>query len=184
MRKKPLIGLLLAAAMAAESSADAAFVIKLRNGNEFVTARYWQDSRQVLFETLDGIFGIEKKFVTKIEKTHKPIRLLPTTREVEQAVAANDPKKEEGEAAKPAATAEEPAKRDENDPILRHFISVRDRAKNVDGLLAGELNQLAKDMMDLKRAMQLGGKTETMLDEFRELTEIADRVEEAMKARR
>jgi len=34
--------------------ASAAYVIKLKNGNEYITNRYWQDDKQVLFETYDG----------------------------------------------------------------------------------------------------------------------------------
>jgi hypothetical protein len=33
-------------------------------------------------------------------------------------------------------------------------------------MLSSELNLLAKDLGDLKRAMQLGGKTSEFLDEF------------------
>jgi hypothetical protein len=51
-------------------------------------------------------------------------------------------------------------------------------------MLTAELNQFAKDLADLKRAMQLGGKTNEFLAEFGELHDIADRVESALKARR
>jgi hypothetical protein len=51
-------------------------------------------------------------------------------------------------------------------------------------MLTSELNLLAKDLEDLKRAMQLGGKTSEFLDEFRELHQIAERVEDAITGRR
>jgi hypothetical protein len=49
--------------------AHAAYVIKLKNGNEYVTSRYWREGEQVLFDILGGVFGVETSFITKIEKT-------------------------------------------------------------------------------------------------------------------
>jgi hypothetical protein len=75
-------------------------------------------------------------------------------------------------------------RKNEDDPIFKHFVSIRERSKNINGLLSSELNLLAKDLGDLKRAMQLGGKTSEFLDEFRELHQIAERVEDAITGRR
>jgi len=94
--------------------------------------------------------------------------------------------KDDGEAKKPLADNQEPipAKKNEDDPIFRHFQSIRERSKNIGGMLTSELNLLAKDLEDLKRAMQLGGKTSAFLDEFRELHQICERVEDAITGRR
>ena len=179
---------MLATYCGAVSPVEAAFVIKLKNGNEFVTARYWQDGKQVLFETYDGTFGVDKSFVSNVEKTDKPIRLITISQAVtEVAKPTETTVKENGsKTKKPAAGNPEPspAKKLEDDPIMRHFQSIRDRSKNVGGMLSSELNLLAKDIGDLKRAMQLGGKTSDYLDEFRELHEIAEHVEDAITGRR
>jgi len=177
----------LAIYFVAITSAEAAFVIKLKNGNEFITGRYWQDSKQLLFETYDGIFGIDKTFVAKVEKSDKPVQLITTA----QAAAEIKPRleitdKSLDEAKKPVADNQEqlPVRKNEDDPIFKHFVSIRERSKNINGLLSSELNLLAKDLGDLKRAMQLGGKTSEFLDEFRELHQIAERVEDAITGRR
>lgn len=179
---------ILASYFGAISAADAAFVIKLKNGNEFVTSRYWQDSKQVLFETYDGTFGVDKSFVSNVEKTEKPIRLITTSQAAAEVIkpAETTVRENSSEVKKSAVVNLEsaPGKKLEDDPIMRHFQSIRDRSKNVDGMLTSELNLLAKDLGDLKRAMQLGGKTNDYLDEFRELHEIAERVEDAMTGRR
>jgi len=168
------------------TQAESAFVIKLKNGNEFITSRYWQDSKQVLFETFDGTFGVDKTFVVKVEKSEKPVRLISTVEAAAEARAAQSSNKESEEVKKPVAEKPEqlPAKKNEDDPIFRHFQSVRERSKNLGGMLTSELNLLAKDLEDLKRAMQLGGKTSEFLDEFRELHQIAERVEDAITGRR
>lgn len=185
MRPKLAI-VILATYCGAISPAEAAFVIRLKNGNEFVTARYWQDGKQVLFETYDGTFGIDKSFVSKVEKTDKPIRLITTAQAAAELKPVEATSKEDGEAKKTVANNPDPApaKKNEDDPILRHFQSIRERSKNIDGMLTSELTLLAKDLEDLKRAMQLGGKTNEFLDEFRELHQIAERVEVAITGRR
>jgi len=178
---------ILASCLGASSAADAAYVIKLKNGNEFITARYWQDGKQVLFETYDGIFGIDKAFVSRVEKTDKPIRLITSTQAAQEVKPVETGAKAESEAKKPPLNEnQEPAgaKKNEDDPIFKHFLSIRERSKNINRMLSSELNLFAKDLEDLKRAMQLSGKTNEFLAEFGELHDIADRLEDAMRARR
>lgn len=177
---------IMATYFAAIFPAEAAFVIKLKNGNEFITSRYWQNSKQVLFETYDGIFGVDKAFVTKVEKSDKPVRLIPTAQAAAELKPGETADKGGDEAKKPVAENQEqvPAKKNEDDPIFKHFVSIRERSKNIGGMLSSELNLLAKDLGDLKRAMQLGGKTSEFLDEFRELHQIAEQVEDAITGRR
>jgi hypothetical protein len=140
----------------------------------------------VLFETYDGTFGVNKSFVSNVEKTEKPIRLITTSQAAAELKPVEATSKEDGEARKPLTNNQEPtpAKKNEDDPIFRHFQSIRERSKNMGGMLTSELNLLAKDLEDLKRAMQLGGKTNEFLDEFRELHQIAERVEDAITGRR
>lgn len=175
----------VAAYLSAISAADAAYLIKLKNGNEFITSRYWQDGKQLLFETYDGIFGVDKAFVARVEKSDKPVRLITTAQASAELKPVETTVKVDGEAKKPLADNQEPipAKKNEDDPIFKHFKSIRERSKNIDGMLTSELNLLAKDLNDLKRAMQLGGKTNEFLAEFGELHDIADRLEDAMKGR-
>ncbi|MGH7809506.1 MAG: hypothetical protein ACREP5_04420, partial [Candidatus Binatia bacterium] len=73
--RKSKTGLFLIITLSMISVADAAYIIKLKNGNEYVTNRYWQDGTQVLFDTYGGVFGIDKMFVGKIEKTDQVIKL-------------------------------------------------------------------------------------------------------------
>ena len=182
--KLPIV--ILATYFCAIYPAEAAFVIKLKNGNEFITSRYWQDSKQVLFETYDGTFGVDKSFVAKVEKSDKPVRLITTAQAAAEVKPVETADKGSDEAKKPLAENQEqvPAKKNEDDPIFKHFVSIRERSKNIGGMLSSELNLLAKDLGDLKRAMQLGGKTSEFLDEFRELHQIAERVEDAITGRR
>ena len=184
--QNPVIGLIVMACLSAFEVANAAYLIRLKNGHEFVTSRYWQDGKQILFETYNGTFGVDQAFVARVEKSDQPIRLLTSAQAAEEikpaaagATSNSEVKNASGENQQTA-----PAKRNEDDPILRHFQSVKERASKLDGMLTPEVNQLAKDLQDIKRAMQLGGKTNEFLAEFTELHNIFDRVEDALKARR
>lgn len=182
---KPIIALMVTACLGAAPAAHAAYLIKLKNGNEFVTSRYWQDGKQILFETYDGTFGVAKGFVTRVEKTDKPVRLITTAQAAEEVKPIETTNKGEAEAKKPVDNQEPAAAlKKEDDPLFRHFQSLKERGERLASLPAAELNQLAKDLGDLKRAMQLGGKTNDLLDEFTELHDIANRVEDAIKSRR
>jgi hypothetical protein len=164
------LGVFMLASGAAQSL-EAAYIIRLKNGNEYVTERYWQKGTQILFDTYGGVFGVEKRFISKIEKTDKPGRVIavssiaPEQRAIEANVKNSDEAKSD-EAKKDARENQEQVlhKRNEDDP--------------------SELSQLVKELGDLKRAMQLTGKTNEFLAEFGEIHDLGDRVEEALKGRR
>ena len=69
--KKTAIGFLMMACMGFIRNANAAYVIKLKNGNEYVTNRYWQAGGQILFDTYGGSLGIDRSFVGKIEQSDR-----------------------------------------------------------------------------------------------------------------
>jgi len=183
--RKTAIGFVISSCLGIFDLASAAYLIKLKNGNEYLTNRYWQDSKKVWFETYDGVFGVDKTFVSKVEKSDKPVRLITTSQAAAELKPVETTVKHDGEAKKPLADIQEPApaKKNEDDPIFKHFKSIQERSKNIGGMLTSELNLLAKDLEDLKRAMQLSGKTNEFLAEFGELHDIADRLEDAMKGR-
>ncbi len=73
MRKTWTYGALLIACHAGAASADAAYVIKLKNGNEYVTSRYWNEGGQVLFDTYNGVFGVDRAFIRAIERSERAL---------------------------------------------------------------------------------------------------------------
>ncbi|MBA7566408.1 hypothetical protein ES708_08099 [subsurface metagenome] len=69
MRKSILITIVLSfLALAFPSTGDAAYRIRLKNGGEFKTLRYWNEGDQIKFYIYGGIVGIAKDSVRKIEK--------------------------------------------------------------------------------------------------------------------
>src|SRR6187402_1394613 len=74
--RSSVISLCLIAWAIEAKQADAAFVIQLKNGNEFVTGRHWQEGTQIMFDVYGGVLGIDRKFVSKIARSDKPLQLL------------------------------------------------------------------------------------------------------------
>ena len=159
---------------------DAAYVIKLKNGNEFLTGRYWQEGTQVMFDTYGGVFGIDRSFVIIIEETNKPVKVIST---LESSVEINSlkEKKEPQKTSSPAGQKLE-AKRDE-DPILRDFDALKEKINGLNGMLTPELQEFSRNLTELKRRIQLSGKSNDYLREFAGISEMGDLVETALKSR-
>src|SRR5687768_9541600 len=181
MPKLALYGLIVAACTGCFGVADAAYLIKLKNGNEYVTSRYWHDGGQVMFDTYDGVFGIAKSFVSKIEKTDQVIRLA-TIDPGEKFQADKLQKDKESEEPKPAT---ESKKREPDDPIVGEFNRLKEKSKEVDGMLTEEIRALLKEIKAFKNKMSDNSKLFVEYSrEFNDIHEISSAVEAAFKARR
>jgi hypothetical protein len=184
MPKLALYGLIVAACTCCFSVADAAYVIKLKNGNEYVTSRYWHEGGQVMFDSYDGVFGIAKSFVSKIEKTDQAIRLATIAdRDLGEKFQSDKSQKDkESEEAKPAT---ELKKRDPGDPTVAEFNRLKEKSKEVDGMLTEEIRNLLKEIKAFKNKMSDNSKLFVEYSrEFNDIHEISSAVEAAFNARR
>jgi hypothetical protein len=170
-------GLILAFA----SVVNAAYLIKLKNGNEFVTGRCWEEGQQLMFDIFGGVFGVDRAFVSKIEKSG-PIRLT----EAAQTVPEQNPQAHftDNKDTKLISVDAKPRAKRDDDPIMKDLYALRERFKGLDGMLTPELQQFSRDLSDFKRRIQLSGKSNDYLGEFGEAHEMGDALEEALKSRR
>jgi len=180
-----LIGYLaLATCVFAISSAEAAFVIKLKNGNEFVTGRYWHEGRQVLFDTYGGVFGVEKAFVIKIEHADKPVKTISSVVESPGATPPPDPGKEGTGSKKLSHPSEAPDKvKRDVDPIMKDFYALKDKFAALDSMLTSELIEFSKEVSNFKRKVQTSRKSNDYLNEFSEAFKMGNALEETLKSR-
>lgn len=180
-----LLGLFL---VSIADNAMGAYVIRLKNGNEFVTGRYWEEGRQVLFETYGGVFGVDRFFVAQILQSDKPI-LLTSTREnapeEKLKLEATTEKTEKKEANAPSAP--EKAKSTEisvDDPIQREFNALRAQSGDFSTMLTAELNEYLKRLVALKNKIQLERKINQYIREYTDLIKMGDAAEAALRSRR
>jgi hypothetical protein len=178
-----IAGLILVFNLHFASIVDAAYLITLKNGNEFVTGRYWQEGQQLLFDIYGGVFGVDRAFVSKIENSYKLFRLTePAQAAPEQKPRADFTDKKD---TKPLiqVDAKSEAKRDD-DPIMKDLYALKERFMALDGMLTPELQQFSRDLSAFKRKIQLSGKSNDYLREFGEVHEMGDALEEVLKSRR
>jgi hypothetical protein len=182
---KSMAGLCLMAWAIAAGWADAAFVIKLKNGKEFVTTRHWQEGKQVMFDVYDGVFGVDKALVTTIEQSDKPVRVaVKGQKNIENAsqVEVSNQKKE---ISKPTADeAKIEAKRAADDPILKAFNRLKEKSAHLDKMLTSEIRELLKEITGFKNMISKNSKY--FIDyarEFNEAQEIGSVTEAALTAR-
>ncbi len=163
--------------------ADAAYIIKLKNGNEYVTSRYWHEGSQVLFDAEGGVFGIEKGFVSRIEKTDRVIKLATAApRDPSEATQTEAAKMDTSE--KGAAEPKPAKERDPADPIVGEFDRLKNRSKEVSGMLASEIRQLLDEITALKNRISKDSKLFIEYGrEINDLHEMGDVVETALRAR-
>lgn len=166
-------------------TAMAAYLIRLKNGNEFVTSRYWLEDRQVLFDTSGGVFGIDKAFVTKIEASDRPLTPLATIIEEPEVKRPSTPLKGKQEPnQEPVSKPQEREVNRADDPIVQEFSVLKEKFKGLEGMLTSELQDFSTDLTNLKRKIQASGKSNEYLREFTAIFEMGDALEETLKARR
>jgi hypothetical protein len=156
------------------TDAGAAYVIKLRNGNEYVTTRYWNEGSQVLFDTYGGVFGVEKAFVNKIERTDQIVKLPMASDWAPEKIQAESTKESKDLA----------QEKGNDDPIVGEFNRLKEKSSEVGGMLTSEIRELLNQITAFKNKLSKDSKLFIEYGrEFNDLQELASRVETALGAR-
>lgn len=178
------VPLLVALFLAYPVVGQTAYLIKLKNGNEFVTGRYWQEGTQVMFDTYGGVFGVERAFVSRIEESTKAVNQAAAPASV-QAKSPAQPAKDEKEPKKappPAEAKTGPAR--EADPILKEFDALKQKSRFVNAMSSSELREFLKELTGLRRKIQTSGRSNDYLGEFAAISDMADAAEALLRSKR
>ena len=183
--RKSLTGLMVFLSASLFSAANAAYVIKLKNGNEYLTNRYWQEGAQILFDTGGGVFGIEKAFVGKIDKTDQLIKLVAqaATDPAEKTTAAPNETAKGANKEPTAKATKAPATRDPKDPVYQEFSALKAQSERLRTMSRGELNEYVSHVIQLKKKIQDKRKMSQYLREYSELNAMANGAEAELKSR-
>ena len=192
-----LCGALLTGCLGGFDSVDAAYVIRLKNGNEYLTTRYWQEGAQLRFDTYGGVFGVDRTFVAKIERSSRAIPLpisaatedKPAAKE-QQAPAMSSPKdpgsgqasEQSPKLAKPAETAKEPAKKDEN--VLKQYAELQARFGQLNDLPHHEIHALDTDIASFREKLNNSELAEAHKDELEAMRTLQRAIESYLKVSR
>jgi hypothetical protein len=162
---------------------NAAYVIRLKNGNEFVTTRYWQEGKQVMFDTYGGTFGVDKAFVIKIEESNKPVKQLAAPESTHVQIPTAPSGTEEDRSKSPAPEAKTGPVR-KSDPIIEDLDSLKHRFQTLDGMSVSDLQEFLKDVTSIRRRIQASGRSNDYLGEFTRILEMGDAAETLLRSRR
>jgi FtsZ-interacting cell division protein YlmF len=183
--RKSAASLVFAFCLAYSGAGEAAYVIKLGNGNEFVTGRYWHEGTQVMFDVYGGVFGIDRAFVTKIEESNKVLTLEAAAREDPKDKPQTEQAEEAKESKKPPTPVEAKAEVERNDDaIAKEFSRLKERSKGVDGMLTSEIRELLMDITAFKNKISRDSKLFIKYArEFNDAQEIGNVTENALTSR-
>jgi hypothetical protein len=170
--RKSVAGLILVASVSMASVTEATYVIKLKNGNEYITNRYWHEGSQILFDAEGGVFGIDKVFVDKIEKADRVVKLVTVAERDPSDNPQPSPDKKETESTKqmPAPDAKARAEKDENDPIVLDVAKLKERSENLRSMFPEDIRALIKDISDYRTKILKDSKL--FIDYGREFNEL------------
>jgi hypothetical protein len=164
-------------------AADAAFVIRLKNGHEYVTGRYWQEGTQILFDAEGGVFGIDKVFVNNIEQSDKAIKLVTVATQDPGQETQREVAKENAEKSPPAQAAKK-QERQPDDPIVGELQQLKSKSNQVAGMLTSEIRQLLNEITAFKNKLLKDSKLFVEYGrEFNDLQELSSVVEGALSQR-
>ena len=164
---------------------DAAYLIQLKNGNDYVTSRYWREGSQVLFDTYGGVFGVDKNFVAQIIKTDQVARLANATdREPGNKLPVdglNDKKAVDDNSNEETILRQ---RGDDNDPIRSEFNRLKGKANEVDGMLTAEIRELLNQITAFKNKLSRDSKLFIQYGrEFNDAHDLGSTVETALVSR-
>jgi FtsZ-interacting cell division protein YlmF len=183
--RKSGASLVFAFCLAYSGAVEAAYVIRLQNGNEFITGRYWQEGTQVMFDVYGGVFGIDRAFVTKIEESNKALKLEAAVREDPKVKSQTEQAEEAKETKKPTIPAEAKAEVERNDDaITKEFNRLNERSKGIDGMLTSEIRELLMEITAFKNKISRDSKLFIKYArEFNDAQEIGNVTENALTSR-
>jgi len=185
MRKLVLGGLVACVLVNGVNVVDAAYIIRLKNGNEYTTGRYWQEGTQVLFDTYGGVFGVDKAFILKIEKSDKTVRFatLADRNAPELSQSSSDKSDKESTESKPLSQSKI-QERDPDDGVVSEYKRLKERSKEVDAMLTSEIRELLKEITAFKNKLSRDNKLFVEYGrEFNDTHEIGAVVENALRSR-
>ena len=184
MRVQLLSGVVFTIATAI-GNADAGYLIRLKNGNEYLTNRYWREASQILFDTYGGVFGIDNGFVDKIEAADQPTLAGMLDRDSTEKSQIDAKAEDRTKISEPETQeAKVPRKRNPDDPIIGEFNQLKKHSAEVSGMLTEEIRELLKRITAFKNKVSKDSKLFfEYAREFNDAQEIGYTVETALRTR-
>jgi len=158
---------------------DAAYLIRLKNGGELTTPRYWVEGKQVYFYYGGGIAGIEKNSVRKIEKSTIDPDETYEVKKPEKRPAEVEPKPSMSNA--PKIDKKEDTKKDPD--LMQEFNKLEKKFESRKSMTIDELKDLWNELTAFWTKVRLNRLNEIFKDEVTEIFNMRDALDEILKSK-
>jgi len=151
------------------------YLIELKNGSQFITDQYWEEESQIKFYYSDGVVGISKNLIRKIEQTVSPQK-KPETASVKTEPEVDT--KTKTEEAVVAGAAE-----NKDDLFMKEFNALKQKFKNISSMMTPELYNFAKELTRLRDKIHKSRLGHVYVNQIYEIYSMGDEIEAAIKRR-
>lgn len=177
--KKSILSMIIFLLFLIPAVSDASYLIWLKNGGKLVTPMYWVEGKQIKFYCLGGIVGVEKDFISKIEKSDR--------NEKEKTVYTVKPEplpaKTETETGVKTETTPTAAGGKKDDRFMKDFYLLKERSKKVTMMTTEESYKFSDDLIGFRDKVLKNRLGHIYTDELIEIYSMLETVEAAIKAR-
>jgi hypothetical protein len=158
----------------------ASYLIQLKNGGGLATPMYWVEGEWIYFYYGGGIAGVEKDFISKIEKSDRD--------EEEKTVSTVKPEplsvKIEAETGVKTEMTPIAARGKKDDGIfMQEFSLLKERARDAGRMTTDELYKFSDDLIGFWDKVLGNRLGHIYTDELLEIYAILDKIEDTIKAR-
>lgn len=156
------------------------YLIELKNGRRFITYQYWEEGREIRFSLYGGVVGVGKDYVKGIRESDVAYReeILPVE-EPEPVPVKAGPK---ADAKTETAAAPQEEKKDD-ERFMSEFDLLKEKSEDVNTMTNKELYEFAGDLIGWRNKILKERLGHLYSDQFIEIYEMADAVEEILTAR-
>jgi hypothetical protein len=167
-------------------ASQAGYLIRLKNGKEFVVSSYWREGDRILFNTHGGMMGVEKDLVARIEESDRPVKTYSAP------ALSPKPAEEKLEVQKSQTKTATTSDKQANEPkvtkpkdqqVIKEFQSLQERFGGLNDLSNSEVYRLHDDLDFFKRKLASSNQLDSHGEEFSAANTLQSAIDGLLRAR-
>lgn len=180
-------GIMVAAfALLLPVAGQAGYLIRLKNGKEFLVSTYWREGDRIIFTTHGGMMGVDKDLVAKIEESDRPVKTYTAP------ALSPRPPEEKVELKKGETKTGTPSQRQTNEPkeikpkdlqIVKEFQALQERFGGLNDLSNSDVYRLHDDLDFFKRKLTSNNQLDSHGEEFSAANTLQSAIDGLLRAR-
>jgi len=166
---------------------SAYYIIRMKNGRTLPTHQYWENGTRVMFYIYNGVMGIEKSFVSKIEDAEdSEIRghyIDNSHRMTVQRNTVNSEKTSESTVPNLSVNAPHETFTEAHDKILQDLSKIESEFQSIHLMSTEQIYQFSEKLTEFKKYIFDKGLAHVYADQLDQAFKIGDEMEDILKSR-